>query len=179
MATAEMAGTEFARQATLEHDTDRTGPSVALQEIGTRNGPHRLVKPLLVLADVAAVWAAQIFATLVVAADQGWSAERTSHYLLITALTLPVWPVVFARHKLYGARFVTRYFDEMRRATEAIIVGLMVTIVIAFFTGYSFSRLYVFLFGLAAMTFVGTERYIVRELVPTAARVGASASVGC
>jgi exopolysaccharide biosynthesis polyprenyl glycosylphosphotransferase len=162
VATAEIEGTEGAHAATLEHESRPVGSTLAAQEVTTRSGPHRLVKPLLVLADVAAVWFAQIFATLVVAADRGWSAQRTEHYLLITALTLPVWPIVFARHKLYGARFVTRFFDEMRRASEAIVIGLMVSIVIAWLTGYSLSRLYILLFGLAALLFVGIERYMIR-----------------
>jgi exopolysaccharide biosynthesis polyprenyl glycosylphosphotransferase len=163
VATTEAAGTEVARAAILEYDEDSAVRVDAEPRATTRNGPHRLVKPLLVLADVSAVWVAQIIATLVVAADQGWTAHRTSHYLLITALTLPVWPVVFARHKLYGARFVTRFFDEMRRATEAIVVGLMTTVMIAWITGYSLSRLYILVFGIAALVLVGAERYLVRD----------------
>jgi exopolysaccharide biosynthesis polyprenyl glycosylphosphotransferase len=162
VAIAEIQGTKVAHRAILDYDTGRSSRPIAEQAV-TTSAPHRLVKPLLVVADVAAVWFAQVVATLLVALERGWTAERTGHYLLLTALTLPVWPIVFARHKLYGARFVTRFFDEMRRATEAIVVGVMVTVVIAWLTGYSLSRLYILLFGLAALACVGAERFIVRD----------------
>jgi exopolysaccharide biosynthesis polyprenyl glycosylphosphotransferase len=123
---------------------------------------QRFVKPLLVLADVAVIWLAQIVAMLAVSLQRGWTPERAKHYLLISALTLPVWPMVFARHRLYGARFVTRFFDEMRRTTEAIVVGIMLTVLAAWLIGYSLSRLYVVTFAVAALGFVGAERYLVR-----------------
>ena len=67
VATVELAGTEVASRAVLDFESGGSVRVVAEERSATRTGPHRWVKALLVLGDVAAVWIAQIFATLVVA----------------------------------------------------------------------------------------------------------------
>jgi exopolysaccharide biosynthesis polyprenyl glycosylphosphotransferase len=111
---------------------------------------------------VLVILAALLTATGIAAVIGDWTDRRIGHYLIISAVTLVVWPMVFARHHLYGARFVTRYFDEMRRASEAIIGGLLLTVLVAWLLGYESSHAWVLLFGVLAFLFVAAERYAVR-----------------
>jgi exopolysaccharide biosynthesis polyprenyl glycosylphosphotransferase len=137
---------------------DEPGPVLSQRSVRTA-----LLKLLIVLADVATVALAYTVATVLAASIGGWSAADTRHHLTVAALTLPVWPILFARQQMYAARFLTRLMDELRRVLHVVVLGTVTLVVVGWLTGAGLGRAWVGLFLVSALAFVGTERFAIRR----------------
>lgn len=121
------------------------------------------VKVLIVVLDVATVAVAAVLATAVAAWLGGWSARTVRHHLVLAGTLLPVWPVLFARQHMYAARFLTRLFDELRRAIRVVVLGVVAMVVAGWLVGSTVSRVWLAVFLPAALLCVGLERFVVRR----------------
>ena len=115
------------------------------------------------MADVVAVAVAIVLATLMTARDLDWSVSQMVRYAAAGLLTLPVWPFLFARQKMYAARFVTRLFDELRRAAGAMCLGATALIAVGWVLDLPVSRFWVLALTLNGMWLLGVERYVARR----------------
>lgn len=138
-------------------DADR-GPVLSRRSLRTA-----LLKSWIVLADVATIAVAFTVATLVTATWLGWSVAETGHHLAVAALTLPVWPVLFARQQMYASRFLTRLMDELRRVLHVVVFGTVTLIVLGWMTGTTVNRVWVAVFLIVALALVAAERFAVRR----------------
>jgi exopolysaccharide biosynthesis polyprenyl glycosylphosphotransferase len=133
-----------------------------------------LLKTAIVLLDVATVAVAAVLATLVAVALRGWDGDVVRRHLLLAAVLLPVWPVLFARQHMYAARFLTRLFDELRRAFRVVVIGVVAMVVAAWLVGTSVSRWWLAFFLPVALLCVGLERFAVRRWFVHRRRAGRS-----
>lgn len=122
-----------------------------------------LLKALIVGADVAAVAASFVVATLVIGWRQGWSWGDMQRMVLAGVVTLPVWPVLFARQHMYAARFLTRLFDELGRVVRVVLQGVAAAVVVAWAVGAPLPRGWVVTFLVVALVLVAAERVAVRS----------------
>lgn len=133
-----------------------------------------VLKTLIVVVDVLTIAVASTFATLLTAWFAGWDADSVRDHLVLAALLLPVWPVLFARQHLYAARFLTRLFDELRRAFRVVVSGVVAMIVLGWAFDLPVSRLWLAVFLPVALVAVGAERYLVRRWFVHRRRAGRS-----
>ena len=75
------------------------------------------------MADVAVIAVAILLTSVVAVGIYGWSVNATVRYAGVGLVSLVVWPFLFMRQRMYAARFVTRLFDEIRRASSAVALG--------------------------------------------------------
>ena len=134
------------------------GPVLSQRSVRTA-----LLKLGIVVADVVTVALAFTVASLVTATLAGWPASETRHHLEVAALTLPVWPVLFARQQMYAARFLTRLMDELRRVLHVVVVGTVTVVVVGWLTGMSLGRVWVGLFFVTVLSLVAAERFVIRR----------------
>ncbi|MFZ4517831.1 MAG: sugar transferase [Microthrixaceae bacterium] len=127
-----------------------------------RCGRAVLLKALIVGADVAAVALSVVVATLVVGLRQGWTSAEMNRMVLAGVVTLPVWPVLFARQHMYAARFLTRFFDELGRVVRVVLQGVVAMVVVGWLIDAPLSRWWTLVFLVAALVLVGAERVAVR-----------------
>lgn len=137
--------------------TDR-GP--VLSHVGARTW---LLKSAIVVVDVLTVTLAVVVSTLAAARFLGWTNSQTLRRAEIAALTLPVWPVLFARQHMYAARFLTRLLDELRRVLHVVVMGTVTLVVIGWLVRADVQRSWVALFFLTALVLVSLERTAVRR----------------
>src|SRR5688500_3439074 len=81
---------------------------------------------VLVVADLTVV----VMAIMVTHAIMQIIGERVAigggnGFVVVTMLTLPVWPAVFSRQRLYSTRFIGRRIDEVRRIFNAVGLGVL------------------------------------------------------
>ena len=134
------------------------GPVLSRRTLRTAN-----LKSGIVVADVLTIALAFTVATLLTARWSGWSTAETEHHLSVAALSLPVWPVLFARQQMYAARFLTRLMDELRRVVHVVVMGTVALIVLGWVTDTTVDRLWVFLFLVSALALVSAERFGIRR----------------
>ena len=153
----------------LRPDPIERGPVLSKRTFRTA-----ILKSGIVVADVVTIALAFTVATLLTATWLGWPATETGHHLLAAALTLPVWPILFARQQMYAARFLTRLMDELRRVLHVVVVGTVTLVVLGWMTGTTLDRLWVGLFLLTALALVGAERFAIRRWFVHRRRTGRS-----
>jgi exopolysaccharide biosynthesis polyprenyl glycosylphosphotransferase len=129
---------------------------------GTSPARTMVLKAMIVLADVATIAVAFLAATLLVAGWAGWSPQAVRDHLVVAAWTLPLWPILFARQHLYASRFLTRLFDEIRRAAHVVVLGVVAIVVVGWLLQATVSRGWLVAFLVLALVFVALERYAVR-----------------
>lgn len=121
-----------------------------------------LLKSFIVGADVAAVALSVVVATSVVGRQQGWTPAEMGRMVLAGVVTLPVWPVLFARQHMYAARFLTRLFDELGRVVKVVLQGVLAMVVVGWLIDAPLSRWWTAVFLVAALLLVAAERVAVR-----------------
>ena len=129
-------------------------------------------KTILVLADLLAVTASLVVASLV----HGWLNPNdpfgASGHLTFSLLTLAVWPVTFTHQGLYRARLMTRGIDEISRLLKATGLGFVALGVLSILFKANVSRRWFVLAILVLGTVVAVERLVARYLFARARRKG-------
>lgn len=149
------------RRATRSRRAARTGAQgPLLARMCTRTV---LVKSTIVVADLVTIALAYAIATLLSAHILDWPPTKTAHHLMIAALTLPVWPVLFSQQQMYASRFLTRLLDELRRTLHVVVIGTVTLIVVGWLLGANLNRWWVGAFTLVALALVGAERFAIRR----------------
>ena len=135
--------------------------------------PRWLPKACIVAADVAAIVLTMVLAYVVRSALKGWDAtDRNSRHLLLGAVSLPFWVVLFSHYKLYTARFVTNRLDEFGRIMHAAGTSVIAMVAMGFMLKLYVSRswlLFTFLIGVVLIT---AEREAVRRAFKAMRRRG-------
>lgn len=121
------------------------------------------VKAVLVLADTLTMCLAGIAAFGLQSSIGGWSGSVLRGHIMLVAVSTVIWPIVFAQHKLYASRFVTRMFDETRRVVHAIFMGVVALVVVGALLHVEVSRPFVAELFVLGVLFVGAERYAFRQ----------------
>jgi exopolysaccharide biosynthesis polyprenyl glycosylphosphotransferase len=130
-----------------------------------RRSPVALrAKAILLAADTAAMLAAVMAVYLLQSSIADWGPRTQRGHLWIALASALVWPVVFAQHKLYAARFVTRMFDETRRVIHAVFIGVIALVVVGALTHVEVSRPFVVEVLLLGSLLVGIERFVARRI---------------
>jgi exopolysaccharide biosynthesis polyprenyl glycosylphosphotransferase len=96
-------------------------------------------KAAVFVADLNAVALSLFLGALVATWVNPSDPVATRTYFWFLLLTLPVWPITFARQYLYRARHIARSADEAERVARAILYGFVALLVISIFTGEYFS----------------------------------------
>lgn len=135
---------------------------------------NAVLKSAIVVADVVTVMAAYVLTTVIVAVWKGTDPVPTRESIVIAFLTLPVWPVLFARQQMYAARFLTRLMDELRRVVHVVVVGTVALVVVGWLVGRGLDRAWVLTFLVVAMALVSAERVAVRRWFVRRRRSGRS-----
>ena len=94
--------------------------------------------------------------------------------LRAAALTLPIWPFLFARQQMYAARFLTRLIDELRRAVHVVAIGSVTLVVVGWLLDATVSRTWIAVFLPVALAGVAAERFLVRRWFVRRRRAGHS-----
>lgn len=81
-------------------------------------------KTLLMLADLIVVVLAVLATAAVLQLFDGPEPVTRDRLVVITMLTLPVWPAVLTHQRLYNTRFIGRRIDEARRIFNAVALGV-------------------------------------------------------
>jgi exopolysaccharide biosynthesis polyprenyl glycosylphosphotransferase len=120
-------------------------------------------KLLVVLADALSAVAAMTLAfrlrTLVDGADVQADAGR---HLLLGAVSVPIWILVFFRYRLYAARHVWSQTEELRRIVHAVAVATVCSAGIAFALQVYVSRGWLVLAFVLAIVVMALERQAIR-----------------
>ncbi len=83
----------------------------------------------------------------------------------VAALSLPIWPVLFAQQGLFQARHLTRRIEELRRLVNALLMGVIAMAGISVLLQVNLSRGWLIGAGFGVFTTVGLEREVVRRTV--------------
>lgn len=149
-----------ARSAPPELERDPTGDRAARSRRTLLANP----KSLLILLDGVTI----AIAMAVAFAVRSWvgvgdvDGARTAH-LLLGAGALPVWLGLFARRRLYNARFLGRRVDELRRIASASAVATMLMTVAAYALQLPASRLWLTITWCLAVVGMIAEREVIRR----------------
>jgi exopolysaccharide biosynthesis polyprenyl glycosylphosphotransferase len=133
----------------------------------------RTAKALVVACDsvavVAAMWLAFHFRAWI-----GSTEIRTDvgRHILVGAVSLPAWIVVFARYRLYTARHVWDRFEEVRRIVHAVAVAVALQAVTAFSLRLPVARGWLILSLVNGIALVSFERALVRRAFDALRRKG-------
>lgn len=131
---------------------------------GTRWPLRRAVKGFLVFADLVAVAAALALA-YVLRRDQPTAPNldgALADHVLLGLAAVPLWVGLFAKNRLYNARFVGRRVEELRRVGHSCFTAVLVMAAIGYALQLDVSRGWLVLAGPIALAFVGLEREFAR-----------------
>ncbi len=124
----------------------------------------RTAKSLVVAADclaaAAAMWLAFELRASVGTTDIRANAGR---HLLVGAVSLPGWVLIFARYRLYTARHVWDRLEEVRRIVHAVAVAVLLVAVTAFSLRVYVARGWLILTLFTGIAIVSIERALVRR----------------
>jgi exopolysaccharide biosynthesis polyprenyl glycosylphosphotransferase len=139
------------------------------------DAPRRLSpKTWLLLADTAAIVAAMGIAYAVrasVGGPRSLSGAQDAH-LLVAGASLPLWLWLFARKRLYQARFLTRRLDEIRKVGSGAAYAIAAMTVAAYAFQLPVSRAWLAITYVVAIALLGLEREVVRRVFTAMRRRG-------
>jgi len=141
-------------------DVDRATPP---DNTGTGRRTGRKAKAMLVMADVAVIAVAILLTSVVAVGIYGWSVNAAIRYAGVGLVSLAVWPFLFMRQRMYAARFVTRLFDEIRRASTAVALGAVALVLAGWALDVYVSRVWTATFAVLAMMLITGERFMARS----------------
>jgi exopolysaccharide biosynthesis polyprenyl glycosylphosphotransferase len=131
------------------------------------------LKTLLVVADLAVViLAVAVTDTLVQFIGERVAIGAGNRFVVVAMLTLPVWPAVFSRQRLYNTRFIGRRIDEVRRIFNAIGLGVLGIALGGYFANVLVSRASLIALFPIAVILVSLEREGARYLFSRARMKG-------
>jgi exopolysaccharide biosynthesis polyprenyl glycosylphosphotransferase len=142
--------------------------SVPSRRSGTPNpdrAPRRPslgLKGTMVLIDLVITAAALTASLLMYSAVTGTPMDDASS---IAALSIPLWPVLYAQQGLYQARHLSRRIEELRRLVNATLMGMVVLAGISVILQDALSRGWLLAAGLSVVTLMAVEREVVRQVV--------------
>lgn len=84
---------------------------------------------------------------------------------LLAAVSLPLWPILFAQQGLFQARRLTRRSEELRRLVNGVILGVVGLAGISVVLQVSVTRLWLGIAGVCVFAFVAVEREITRVAI--------------
>lgn len=120
------------------------------------------LKATMVALDLVAVSLA-LFGSIAV---YSWiSGQSLGYASTISALSVVIWPMLFAHQGLYRARHLTRRIEELRRLVNATLMGVVVLAGISVILQVPLSRGWLLSAGLSAFCLVGLEREAIRAVV--------------
>jgi exopolysaccharide biosynthesis polyprenyl glycosylphosphotransferase len=93
-------------------------------------------------------------------------------HLLLSLLSLPLWLGLFARKRLYAARFISRRTEELRRLVHASALGIAGMAAVGYVGQLHVSRAWLGLTFALALLLVGSERQVARGLFGRARKNG-------
>jgi len=143
-----------------------TAPGAAAVVAKSRASWHRHIpKALLLLSDLVMVVLAMVLAFVLKPYVPGAKASGVrDEYLLVGALSVPVWLLAMARYRLYRARNVASRTDEFVRIIHAAVAGVVGTTVLGFGLKLYVARGWVFLTLPLAIGLLTTERAVARSV---------------
>ena len=115
------------------------------------------------MADVAVIALAILLTSVVAVGIYGWSVNAAVRYAGVGLVSLAVWPFLFMRQRMYAARFVTRLFDEIRRASTAVALGAVALVLAGWVLDVYVSRVWTATFAVLAMMLITGERFVARS----------------
>ena len=137
-------------------------------------GPWRVIfrraKLLLVVFDGLAILTGMLVATYV--SDVPDAPTRKIDVAVLVPIVLVVHLVVFARNRLYLSRFITRGFDELRRALRSIVTAHVSVMAALFMFDEDAPRRWLVWSTVFVSVFVMSERWAVRECLRRLRRAG-------
>lgn len=91
--------------------------------------------------------------------------EQPAHGVLLSLLSLAVWPAMFAQQGLYQARHLTRRIEELRRLVNAVLLGAVGLAGISVVLQVSLSRTWLLAVAPSVFVLVALEREVTRHVV--------------
>jgi exopolysaccharide biosynthesis polyprenyl glycosylphosphotransferase len=88
------------------------------------------------------------------------------------AMSLPLWPLIFASYGLYSRREFDHASEEARRLFHAIAVSVMAVVMTTFWFDISLSRGWIAVLAVTCTATVGFGRLFVRRLAGRLSRIG-------
>ncbi|MGI9579407.1 MAG: hypothetical protein ACR2OH_14505, partial [Microthrixaceae bacterium] len=135
-------------------DTERVTPARPNRRIDDRRGI--LAKTtvnflrehgagIYMLADLAIMAIATIVATMITSAARDWTGAEATQYMILGAVSLPVWLFVFRRQRMYVDRVDIRSIEDARRVGTAAVLGAMGLVLLGWPMQLPVSRLWLIL----------------------------------
>ena len=135
-------------------------------EVGDARPSTRRTSPkvLLVVADGIVISLAMLLSYWLRASsgDNVMKGAADDH-LLVGAVALPVWLMLFSRSRLYNARFLGRRLEEVRRIASATTTTLLLMMATSYSLQLPISRGWLAITFLTAVTLMTLERELVRR----------------
>ncbi|MGE3441838.1 MAG: sugar transferase [Acidimicrobiia bacterium] len=130
-----------------------------------RNRTIYAAKLALVGADVLTVLAAQLGSRAIWSTTEaGRNGDGTSSsWLVFMLLSLPLWPMLFSKQRLYTARYVTRRMEESRRLVGGVAMAVLASAALAFGMKLQLSRSWLGLAGVMSLVMLQLEREVARH----------------
>jgi exopolysaccharide biosynthesis polyprenyl glycosylphosphotransferase len=140
---------------------------------GRRAWAPRLTKAATVAADVMAFCLAMAVAFRLKSSLPGRDASGAeSRHLLVGVISLPVWVITFARHRLYLTRYLASRLDEFRRVVHATITAVGLIAAAAFMLKLYVARGWLVLTAVVTIGAVMGEREVIRRVFAWRRRQG-------
>jgi exopolysaccharide biosynthesis polyprenyl glycosylphosphotransferase len=148
-------------------------PVEVTEEAARPRLPRPVVKAALVAADGVALAAAMVVAFRLRVLLPGNSPESAgSQHALVGAIALPAWLAVFARYRLYAARFIDTRLVELSRVVHAVGAGVALMALTGFMLQWYVARGWLALTFAVGVVAVVAEREAVRRAFVWARRRG-------
>jgi exopolysaccharide biosynthesis polyprenyl glycosylphosphotransferase len=142
-----------------------TAQTMAAQAGDTRRWPlRRSLKGLLVVIDLLAV-ALALYVSYQLRRDQPTAPDLDGalrDHLVLGVIALPLWIGLFAKNRLYNARFVGRRVEELRRVGGSCFTAVVVMAAVGYAFQLDVSRGWLVLAGPITVAFVALERELAR-----------------
>ncbi|MDQ3758178.1 MAG: sugar transferase, partial [Actinomycetota bacterium] len=132
--------------------------------VRTRPGIARLARLAVVAADMAAVVGSMVavYRLRLVLPVEGAAADGSA-YGVVCAVSLPLWPAVFHRYRLYNSRHTASRRDEWGRVLHAVGASVVITAVVAYALDERVARSWLIALFALALPAVGLVRELVRH----------------
>ena len=140
----------------------------AVRDAERPDGVVRRLKLIMVLSDLVAVTTGMAVAIWLYLSRVG----QLDHAVSVAALSLPVWPLLFAQQGLYQARHVARRIEEFRRLVNAVVAGVIALAGISVLLQIHLSRGWIVMAGGGVLVATAVEREILRAYVARLRRTG-------
>lgn len=93
------------------------------------------------------------------------SDNRIDHAVAVAALSIPIWPALYAQQGLFQARRLSRRIEELRRLVNATIMGVVAMAGISALLQVPLSRWWLFGAGASVFTAMAVDREVLRQSV--------------